>query len=61
MTKNNINTELFNETDVIKSLRSKQDEELLKEVTNEPLAPVKSNRGRKKKYQTDEERYSLFA
>lgn len=50
---NRINTELFNETEVIKSLRSKQsdDETLLTEVT-----PQKSNRGRKRKYQTDEER-----
>ena len=53
MTTNTINTELFNETDVIKSLRSKQDEEILKEVTNEPQ---KSNRGRKRKYANDEER-----
>ena len=58
---NRINTELFNETEVIKSLRSKQsDEELLNEVTTETLlaevTPQKSNRGRKRKYQTDEER-----
>ena len=55
-----INTELFNETEVIKSLRSKQsdgyvtgDNELL---ADEPTTPSKSNRGRKKKYATDEER-----
>ena len=59
----------FNETEVIKSLKSKQVEakleqsesnvdELIKEVnskvTTEP--PTKSNRGRKRKYTTDEER-----
>lgn len=57
-----INTELFNETEVIKSLKSKQVEanvdELLKQAdlttTTEP--PAKSNRGRKRKYATDEER-----
>lgn len=55
-----INTELFNETDVIKSLRSKQSDELVTDdnnvnelVTDEP---PKSNRGRKRKYATDEER-----
>lgn len=46
MSSNIINTELFNESAVIKSLRSKiVDEE-----------PQKSTRGRKRKYQTEEER-----
>lgn len=56
---NRINTELFNETEVIKLLKSKQadsdSETLLNEVTTE-APPQKSNRGRKRKYQSDEER-----
>ena len=56
MSTNIINTELFNKTDVIKLIKSKQDDELLNEVTNESSVPVKSNRGRKRKYQNDEER-----
>ena len=58
-----INTELFNETEVIKSLKSKQVEsnvdELLKEVNSKVTTeqpPAKSTRGRKRKYATDEER-----
>ena len=63
-----IDTTQFKSTNVIKSLKSKQDNpddsllelnednELLNEVTNESPAPVKSNRGRKKKYASDEER-----
>ena len=58
-----INTDIFNETDVIKSLRSKQSDELVTDDNNvnelladEPSTPSKSNRGRKRKYQTDEER-----
>ena len=57
-----IDTTQFNETNVIKSLKSKQSNELVADdnavnelVTDEP-APQKSNRGRKRKYQTDEER-----
>ena len=63
MSTNSLNTELFNETNVIKSLKSKQVEsnidELLKKVTEQSSTeqpPAKSNRGRKRKYQTDEER-----
>ncbi|KAK8895926.1 hypothetical protein M9Y10_013812 [Tritrichomonas musculus] len=63
----NINTELFNNTQVIKLLKNKQTtNETTKEnivesdSPNEPcdVNPVKpkSNRGRKKKYATDEER-----
>lgn len=57
------NSELdhVNDTDVIKSLKSKQSElespntvEL--ESPNTPESPVKSNRGRKRKYATDEDR-----
>lgn len=55
-----INTDIFNETDVIKSLRSKQSDELVTDdnelLADEPTTPSKSNRGRKRKYQTDEER-----
>ncbi len=58
-----INTDIFNETDVIKSLRSKQSDELVTDDNNvnelladEPSTPSKSNRGRKRKYATDEER-----
>lgn len=41
----------FNETEVIKSLKSKQADSI---TTTEP--PAKFNRGRKRKYATDEER-----
>ena len=56
-----LNTELFNETEVIKSLKSKQDTSLRElnednELLNEVSAPTKSTRGRKRKYSTDEER-----
>ena len=55
-----INTDIFNETDVIKSLRSKQSDELVTDdnelLADEPSTPSKSNRGRKRKYATDEER-----
>lgn len=47
-----LDTTQFNETDIIKSLKSKQDNEL---ISNE-VPSIKSNRGRKKKYATDEER-----
>ena len=52
----------FKNTDVIKSLKNNTFCELptgLKDSNEEPLSepiPQKSNRGRKKKYQTDEER-----
>ena len=50
MSSNQIDIELFNETDVIKSLKSKC-------VESEPTeSSVKSNRGRKRKYASDEER-----
>ncbi|KAK8848081.1 hypothetical protein M9Y10_019137 [Tritrichomonas musculus] len=63
----NINTDLFNNTEVIKLLKNKQttcdsinDSQIEVCTTNEPcdVNPVKpkSNRGRKKKYATDEER-----
>ena len=49
-----INTELFNETDVIKSLRSKQSAELVTDDNNVKELVVneqpKSTRGRKIKY-----------
>ena len=46
-----LDTSMFNETEVIKSLRSKQsDDNEVNEVS------TKSNRGRKRKYATDEER-----
>lgn len=51
MTTNNLNTELFNETEVIKSLKSKQADST---TTTKPS--IKSNRGRKRKYASDEER-----
>ena len=47
-----INTELFNDTAVIQSLKSKQDVNLNVDVNAKP----KSKRGRKPKYFTDEER-----
>lgn len=59
----NIDTTQFNETEVIKSLRSKQSDELVTDDNNvnelladESTTPSKSNRGRKRKYQSDEER-----
>lgn len=50
MSTNQINTELFNDTDVIKSLKSKQSDSDVDSVK------AKSTRGRKRKYQSDEER-----
>lgn len=50
MSTNQINTELFNDTDVIKSLKSKQSD------SNADSVKAKSTRGRKRKYQSDEER-----
>ena len=50
MSTNQISTELFNDTDVIKSLKSKQSEPA------ESSVKAKSTRGRKRKYQSDEER-----
>ena len=52
----NIDTAQFNDTDVIKSLRSKQVDELIAESENTESPESKSNRGRKRKYATDEER-----
>ena len=59
----NIDTTQFNETDVIKSLRSKQDCESAESLRSkqdcesaESSEKAKSNRGRKKKYATDEQR-----
>ena len=51
MTTNSIDTTQFNETEVNKSLQSKQAAEL---VADESV--TKSTRGRKKKYATEEER-----
>ncbi|KAK8857464.1 hypothetical protein M9Y10_015869 [Tritrichomonas musculus] len=61
-----IDTSMFNETEVIKSLRSKQSDDSLSELgsTNNDIdiedwkkeVSTKSNRGRKRKYATDEER-----
>ena len=45
----------FKNTDVIKSLKNNTLKDSNEEPLSEPL-PQKSNRGRKKKYQTDEER-----
>ena len=56
MSKNNINTELFNETEVIKLLKSKQADSDSETLLNEVTTPQKSTRGRKRKYQSDEER-----
>lgn len=53
---NRINTELFNETEVIKLLKSKQADSDSETLLNEVTAPQKSTRGRKRKYQSDEER-----
>ena len=55
-----IDTTQFNDTDVIKSLKNKQVDKLIREANSEPAAETleapKSNRGRKRKYQNDEER-----
>lgn len=58
MSSNQINTELFNETEVIKSLKSKCQESTESLVVDKiaEQSPAKSNRGRKRKYATDEER-----
>ena len=69
MTTNNIDTTQFNETDVIRTLRLKQTDELVADesVINDNESVInsevqcnevvtKSNRGRKKKYATEEER-----
>ena len=56
MSKNNIDTELFNETEVIKLLKSKQADSDSETLLNEVTTPQKSTRGRKRKYQSDEER-----
>ena len=53
---NRINTELFNETEVIKLLKSKQADSDSETLLNEVTTPQKSTRGRKRKYQSDEER-----
>lgn len=50
----NIDTTQFNDTEVIKLLRTKQ--ELVTDADNVVDEPPKSNRGRKKKYASDEER-----
>ena len=50
MSSNQIDIELFNDTDVIKSLKSKQSDSDVDSVK------AKSTRGRKRKYQSDEER-----
>ena len=50
MSTNQIDIELFNDTDVIKSLKSKQSDSDVDSVK------AKSTRGRKRKYQSDEER-----
>lgn len=57
-----INTQLFNDTAVIKALREKQstaDDDLVLEIpvdAQTQATPVKSKRGRKKLYHTEEER-----
>ncbi|KAK8880944.1 hypothetical protein M9Y10_003650 [Tritrichomonas musculus] len=56
MSKKNINTEFFNETEVIKLLKSKQADSDSETLLNEVTTPQKSTRGRKRKYQSDEER-----
>ena len=50
MSKNNIDTELFNETEVIKLLKSKQADSDSETLLNEVTTPQKSTRGRKRKY-----------
>ena len=56
MTSNSLNTELFNETEVIKSLKSKQADSPCEVGVGDPKPSIKSNRGRKRKYASDEER-----
>ena len=66
MSTNNINTKLFNDTDVIKLLKSKQSDSVDSNVDSNVDSvdsnvgsvevKAKSTRGRKRKYASDEER-----
>ena len=51
-----INVEEFVDTPVIQKLKQKQDEASVTETNVEPKVETKSTRGRKRKYNTEEER-----